>query len=139
MKITGVRLELSGETKVLAYCNVVIDHNFVIKDVKIIDGDDGPFVCMPSKKAQRACPNCHTKNVVIANYCNECGDELVRERIDKLYCDVCHPLNNECRLYIQNCVLREYRLAVADSVGCATLERVGAELGPSPKFGEGLH
>lgn len=132
MKVTDVRIELSGETKVLAYCTVTIDNCFVIKDVKVIDGEQGLFICMPCKKIQRACKFCRAKNILTANYCNECGQKLAKEYIDKLYSDICHPLTNDCRMYIQRAVLREYEIAIADGIGCATSERVRAQ------FDEGL-
>jgi stage V sporulation protein G len=66
-----------------AYAAITFDHCFVVRDLKVIDGDNGLFVAMPSKK-----------------------------RKDGTYRDTAHPLNNETRQMIESLVLAEYRKGV---------------------------
>ena len=118
MKITEVRVKLVGEEseRLRAFCSVTIDDAFVIRDLKIIDGDDGPFVAMPSRKMCDHCPKCGEKNHLRARFCNECGARLNANRAPrdetgrvKLYADVAHPINVEAREQIQDAVLEAYR------------------------------
>ncbi|MGD9856819.1 MAG: septation protein SpoVG family protein, partial [Planctomycetaceae bacterium] len=88
---------------------------FVIRDLKIIQGSKGPFVAMPSRKLTDKCPKCTAKNNLRAAFCNDCGHRLLPDRAlkgqdgrAKLYADVAHPINSECRDQIQEDVLRAY-------------------------------
>ena len=64
MKVTEVRIKLTGETddRLLAFCSVTFDDCFVVRDLKIIEGNNGPFVAMPSRKLSSHCGKCGTKN-----------------------------------------------------------------------------
>jgi len=116
VKITEIRIKLmeSSEDRLRAFCSITIDGCFVIRDLKIIDGANGPFVAMPSRKLTGHCDRCHHKNHLRANYCNHCGNKLNFEQevtLDspqKLYADVAHPINSECREMIQNAVIDEF-------------------------------
>lgn len=80
MQITELRIrKVMGEEKLRAYVTITFDDCFVVHNVKIIEGKDGLFVAMPSKKT--------------AN-----GE----------YKDVAHPINPEFRAEIQNKILDEY-------------------------------
>lgn len=80
MQITELRIrKVTGEGKLRAYVTITFDNCFVVHNVKIIEGKDGLFVAMPSKKT--------------AN-----GE----------YKDVAHPISPEFRAEIQNKILDEY-------------------------------
>lgn len=116
MEITEVRIKLmeSSEDRLRGFCSVTFDSCFVVRDLKIIDGNSGPFVAMPSRKLTSNCNRCHTKNHLRANYCNQCGQKLKQIRPQqgpdgraKLYADIAHPINARCREMIQNRVIEE--------------------------------
>jgi stage V sporulation protein G len=87
--------------------------------LKIIDGANGPFVAMPSRKLTAHCPSCGCKNHLRAAHCNQCGGRLSEDRLvkdedgrAKLYADIAHPINSTCREMIQQRVIQEFRLEV---------------------------
>lgn len=79
MQITEVRISPVEEEKLKAYVSITFDNCFVIRDIKVISGNNGLFVSMPSKK-----------------------------RKDGTFKDIAHPLNNETRMMIEESVLKEY-------------------------------
>ncbi|MDA3852143.1 MAG: septation regulator SpoVG [Spirochaetaceae bacterium] len=80
MEITDIRIrKVSAEGKLKAYVTVTFDDSFVVHNVKIIEGDNGVFIAMPSRK---------TKN----------GE----------YKDVAHPINTGFRTLLQDRILEEY-------------------------------
>ncbi|MEM9586388.1 MAG: septation protein SpoVG family protein [Planctomycetota bacterium] len=116
MEITEIRIKLMAESedRLRAFCSITIDSCFVIRDLKIIDGTNGPFVAMPSRKLTGHCQRCRHKNHLRAQYCNHCGVKLkmdVAAHLDspqKLYADVAHPINSQCREMIQTAVIAEF-------------------------------
>ena len=50
MEITEVRVHLRSEEKLKAFATVTFDHCFVVRNLKVIDGDKGLILCMPSRK-----------------------------------------------------------------------------------------
>ena len=117
MQITEVRIKLMEESgeRLQAFCSITFDDCFVIRDLKIIEGGNGPFVAMPSRKLTAHCPQCGCKNHLKAAYCNQCGLRLKEDRTvkdedgrTKLYADIAHPINSGCREMIQERVIREY-------------------------------
>ena len=118
MEITDVRIKLMDDSddRLLAFCSITFDECFVIRDLKIIEGSNGPFVAMPSRKLTSHCPQCGSKNHLRAAYCNQCGKRLRAESAQrgqqgrsKLYADIAHPINTECRELIQDRVVEEYQ------------------------------
>ncbi len=118
MDITEVRIKLmvDSDDRLQAFCSITFDDCFVVRDLKIIEGSNGPFVAMPSRKLTSHCSNCGMKNHLRANYCNQCGSRAKDERggrdqsgRTKLYADIAHPINSSCREMIQECVIQEYR------------------------------
>lgn len=118
MRITEVRIKLTEETddRLQAFCSITFDDAFVVRDLKIIEGTNGPFVAMPSRKLTAHCSRCGSKNHLRANYCNQCGgkqdpDRAVRDNEGraKLYADIAHPINSECREMIQKRVVADYQ------------------------------
>jgi stage V sporulation protein G len=117
VEITEVRIKLMEEPgeRLKAFCSITFDNCFVVRDLKIIDGANGPFVAMPSRKLTSHCPGCGMKNHLRALYCNQCGKRLEETRAPKdndgrakLYADIAHPINTHCREMIQECVIHEY-------------------------------
>lgn len=117
MEITEVRIKLVHESqdRLLAFCSITIDGAFVVRDLKIIQGTRGAFVAMPSRKLMDRCRKCGGKNALRASYCNQCGGRLPDDRAPKetdgrakLYADIAHPINQECREMIQSAVIVAY-------------------------------
>ena len=118
MEVTEVRIHLLRESgreneKLRAFATVTFDNAFVVREVKVIDGDSGLFVAMPSRKAMERCHQCGTRNVVQSAYCNGCGGRLskhVPDHLkDKIYLDVAHPVNSACRKMVHEAVISEYQ------------------------------
>lgn len=118
MDITEVRVKMvsNGAERLRAFCSVTLDGAFVVRDLKVIDGINGPFVAMPSRKLADRCPKCGSKNHLRARFCNECGAKLRENRASrdpqgrvKLHVDVAHPINSECRQQIQAAVIDAYQ------------------------------
>jgi stage V sporulation protein G len=119
VEITEVRIKLMEETggeRLQAFCSITFDNCFVVRDLKIIEGSNGPFVAMPSRKLTSHCPSCGSKNHLRAAYCNQCGSRLKDDRAikdadgrAKLYADIAHPINSACREMIQNRVIEDFR------------------------------
>ena len=85
MTVTDVRVrKIDGEGKMRAVASITIDDEMVVHDIKIIEGDRGLFIAMPSKKG--------------AN-----GD----------YSDIAHPINSETRNRLQDLILDAYSKAEA--------------------------
>ncbi len=119
VEITEVRIKLmeESEDRLRAFCSITFDSCFVVRDLKIIEGTQGPFVAMPSRKLTNRCSRCGNKNAMRSNYCNNCGVRLRDSRDtrdddtpNKLYADVAHPINQACRDLIQQHVVAEYTL-----------------------------
>jgi stage V sporulation protein G len=123
MEITEIRIKLmeESEDRLRAFCSITIDNCFVVRDLKIIDGSNGPFVAMPSRKLTGNCQRCRHKNHLRATYCNNCGIKLGNEfenshdSPQKLYADVAHPINSECREMIQAAVVKEFEAELSRS------------------------
>ncbi len=124
MEVTEVRIKLIEEAgeRLQAFCSITFDNCFVIRDLKIIGGQNGPFVAMPSRKLTAHCPQCGCKNHLRAGYCNQCGNRLKEDRTVKdedgrlkLYADIAHPINSACREMIQERVIREFREEIVRS------------------------
>lgn len=80
MEVTDVRLRrVSAEGKMRAIASITFDDEFVVHDVRIIDGNNGLFVAMPSKRTS-----------------------------DGEFKDIAHPINSKTREKIQTAVLKEY-------------------------------
>jgi stage V sporulation protein G len=85
MEITEVKVFPIQEEKLKAFVSIVFDQSFMVNDIKIIQGRDGLFISMPSRKKKN-------------------GE----------FKDVAHPLNNETRRMIEDKVLAEYDRVLKD-------------------------
>jgi len=119
MKITEVRIfpTESRDGKLKAFATMTFDDWFVVRNVKIIQGNNGLFVAMPSRKAMDSCPKCRFKNVRGSKFCNQCGAGLPAQHAhedehsgDKTgnHMDIAHPITQECRVYIQEQIIDAY-------------------------------
>ncbi len=87
MQITDVRVrKITKEGKMRAIVSITIDEEFVIHDIKVIEGDKGLFIAMPSKKAT-----------------------------DGEYRDIAHPINSSTREKIQAIILDGYQKALLET------------------------
>jgi stage V sporulation protein G len=121
MKITEVRFKLveshsGGGNRLRAFCTVTLDDEFVVRDLRIIEGQNACFVAMPSRKLRDRCPRCGNKNHLRAKFCNECGLRLNENRAPrdregrvKLHSDVAHPLNAHCRKWMEQQILDAFK------------------------------
>jgi stage V sporulation protein G len=85
MEITEVKVFPIQEEKLRAFVSIVIDRCFMVNDIKVIQGRDGLFISMPSRRKKN-------------------GD----------FKDIAHPLNNDTRRMIEERILSEYEGAVGE-------------------------
>lgn len=88
MEITDVKIFLVGEEKLKAFVSIVLDGCFMINDIKVIEGRDGLFISMPSRKKRNG-----------------------------QFKDVAHPLNQETRTWMEGAILGEYERALDEKEG----------------------
>lgn len=106
MKITDVKVFPVNEDKLKAYATITFDNSFIVRDLKVISGNKGFFIAMPSKK-----------------------------RKDGTFRDVAHPLNSEMRKMIEDSVLEVYKKEAA-SGRTADYESEEAGPGAPPDAGK---
>ena len=81
MQVTDVRIrKVEKEGKMKAVVSITIDHEFVVHDIKIIEGEKGLFIAMPSRKAT-----------------------------DGEYKDIAHPISSSTREMLQDLILSKYQ------------------------------
>ena len=86
MQITDVRIrKISKEGKMKASVSITLDGEFVVHDIKVIEGEKGLFIAMPSRRA---------------------GDGEYR--------DIAHPINSQTREMIQNIILERYEAVLEE-------------------------
>ncbi len=88
MEITEVKVFSVNEERLKAFATIVLDNCFVIRDLRVISGDSGLFVAMPSKKMK-----------------------------DGSFKDIAHPLNNETRQKIEDTVIGAYKRRIEKGTG----------------------
>ena len=124
MEITEVRIKLMEDTddRLQGFCSITFDDCFVIRDLKIIEGQNGYFVAMPSRKVMARCHGCGDKNHLKARYCNNCGASLEpASAMDdgrgrpRLYVDIAHPINQRCRATIETACIQAYQAGLEAS------------------------
>ena len=86
MNITDVRVrKIAKEGKMKAVVSITLDNVFVVNDIKVIEGEKGMFIAMPSKKAS-----------------------------DGEYRDIAHPINAETRDHMQKVILEAYEKSLSE-------------------------
>jgi len=121
MEITEIRVFLKeGQDKKLkAYTTVTFDQVFVVRNIKVIQGSNGLFIAMPSRRMKNACPKCGFKNETGSQYCGGCAAKLPQAHEDDArgakseHRDIAHPVTQEFRNYLQGKVLEAYEAEVA--------------------------
>jgi stage V sporulation protein G len=117
MEISEVRVKLvaNQDDRLKAFCSMTLDNEFVVRDIKIIEGTGGLFVAMPSRKMSDHCSKCGGKNHLRAKFCNHCGAKLPENRARqdhdgrmKLHADIAHPINALCRKGIQETIVKAF-------------------------------
>ena len=89
MEITDVRVRrVAKDGKMKAVVSITIDNEFVIHDIKVIEGDKGLFIAMPSRKSA-----------------------------DGEYRDIAHPINSDTRTKIQDLILAKYEETPLEEIG----------------------
>ena len=88
MEITQVKVFPVEEERLKAYVSIVLDDCFLVSDLKVIQGPNGVFVSMPSKRKKN-------------------GE----------FKDIAHPLNNQMRQYLEDKILTVYRQHLASAPG----------------------
>ena len=84
MKITDVRVrKVAKEGKMRAIVSITLDDEYVVHDIKVIEGKKGLFIAMPSRKA-----------------------------VNGEYRDIAHPINSDTREQMQEIILQEYEKAL---------------------------
>ena len=150
MQISEIRVKLVGHRtdRLKAFSSVTFDNSFVVRDLKIIEGSDGYFVAMPSRKLMDRCHGCGCKNHLRAKFCNECGARLENSRSKrkgaggriKIHADIAHPINSQSREYIQREVVkafeRELELSQQPGYKPAKIDDYDDGLGVKPKTTE---
>ncbi|QUI20833.1 septation regulator SpoVG [Vallitalea pronyensis] len=91
MQITDVRIrKVAKDGKMKAVVSVTFDNEFVVHDIKVIEGEKGLFIAMPSRKA-----------------------------LDGEFRDIAHPINSDTREKIQKSVLEKYETLMLTDDGAA--------------------
>lgn len=121
MTLTEVRIfpKEGADKKLRAFATITFDNCFVVRDIKIIEGTQGLFVAMPSRRVKEPCPKCGHRNVIRSRYCNQCGMRLPHTPFENMsvpdsslrqaeHKDVAHPITAECREQIQQVILEAY-------------------------------
>ena len=92
MNITDIRVrKIDGDSKVKAIVSFTIDDEFVIHDIKVIEGSNGLFIAMPSRKTLK-------------------GD----------FKDITHPITPECRTRLQQLIFEAYEKALSEPTSDST-------------------
>lgn len=117
MNITEVRVKLleNQPDKLRGFASVTVEDCLVIRDLKIIEGAQGLFIAMPSRKLCDRCTSCGSKNHLRARFCNDCGRRLRSARGNqddrgrvRLYADIAHPIHQGARSFVEKSVLKAY-------------------------------
>lgn len=120
MEITETRVTLkdSPDKKLKAYATVTFDNSFVVRNIKVIEGTNGLFIAMPSRKVKHPCPKCNYKNESRSRYCNQCGSQLpvaargaaedAAASAQMEHKDIAHPITQSFREELQKKILEAY-------------------------------
>lgn len=85
MNVTDIRMRImNNDTKMRAVVSITLDDEFVIHDIKVIDGEKGLFIAMPSRRSA-----------------------------DGEYRDIAHPIRSDIRSQLQSMILEEYEKTIA--------------------------
>ncbi|MCD4819093.1 MAG: septation regulator SpoVG [Candidatus Cloacimonetes bacterium] len=91
MNITDVKVFIRESNQLKAFVNIVIDDAFIIRNIKVIEGENGLFVAMPSRRVSS-------------------GE----------YRDIAHPINTETRKQVEQIIIEKYKEVLKDALENAT-------------------
>lgn len=94
MEITDVKIFLRESNQLKAFVNMVIDDAFIVRNIKVIEGENGLFVAMPSRRVSS-------------------GE----------YRDIAHPINTETRNMIEQVIISKYKEMLKDALSNADKKR----------------
>lgn len=90
MEITDVKIFLRDSNQLKAFVNIVIDDSFIVRNIKVIEGDKGLFVAMPSRRVSS-------------------GE----------FRDIAHPINTETRNQIERVIISKYKETLKEALDSA--------------------
>ena len=99
MEVTEIRIHLRNEARLKAFATVTFDGVFVVHNMKVVNGNNGLIVCMPSRKIK-----------------------------DGTYKDIAHPIDNEFRGRLEGIILKAYKEEAAKGVVPAQEEQPASGL-----------
>ena len=79
MQITEIKVHLNQEGRLKAFVSVTFDHCFAVRNMKVVEGNKGLILCMPSRKLE-----------------------------DNTYKDLAHPITQEFRNYLESNIMQAY-------------------------------
>lgn len=98
MKISEIRVHLMGEERLKAFASVTFDDSLAVRNMKIVQGSKGVFLCMPSRKLP-----------------------------DGTHKDMVHPINQEFRKYLEDAVLGAYEKELKNNSACDPVAEEGTD------------
>ncbi|MFC1887809.1 septation regulator SpoVG [Candidatus Cloacimonadota bacterium] len=99
MNITDVKVFIRESNQLKAFVNIVIDDAFIIRNIKVIEGQNGLFVAMPSRRVST-------------------GE----------YRDIAHPINTETRNEIEKIIIDKYKEVLQEALSSANSQETDKEL-----------
>ena len=87
MNITDVKVFIRESKQLKAFVNIVIDDAFIVRNIKVIEGENGLFVAMPSRRIST-------------------GE----------YRDIAHPINTEARTEVENIIIKKYKEVLQEAL-----------------------
>jgi stage V sporulation protein G len=90
MNITDVKVFIRESNQLKAFVNIVIDDAFIIRNIKVIEGENGLFVAMPSRRVST-------------------GE----------YRDIAHPINTETRNMVEKIIIEKYKEVLQEALSAA--------------------
>ncbi len=98
MNITDVKVFIRENNQLKAFVNIVIDDAFIIRNIKVIEGEKGLFVAMPSRRVSN-------------------GE----------YRDIAHPINTETRKKVENIIIESYKKALEEALSATDSSEYSGE------------
>jgi DNA-binding cell septation regulator SpoVG len=121
-----VRLNDPNDKKILAYVSLTLNGAYCVSDLKIVNGNKGVFVAMPSRRSTEPCEKCGAEISLEAYYCCRCGHDLgamkegIRRHVSRrdgipksevrltTYADIFYPIYPAARHVIHEAVMAEW-------------------------------
>ena len=105
MNITDVKVFIRENNQLKAFVNIVIDDAFIIRNIKVIEGEKGLFVAMPSRRVSN-------------------GE----------YRDIAHPINTETRKLVENTIIEKYKEALENALSATDSSEYTGEISEENVF-----